>query len=151
MEVTKEFSWAMTHRLENHNGLCKNVHGHGYKLFVTIKKIKSNQKVDKTNVGMVMDFKDLKNIVNKNVIDLVDHAFMYNVNDKESKDIAEFLHKKIDQKLCPMDCRTTAENMAEWIYNMLFKSLVNYGCICTKIKLYETDTSYAEFEGEYDE
>lgn len=149
MKVTKEFNWGMSHRLENHTGLCNNVHGHNYKLFVTVAQVEEAEEYEEaepTNVGMVIDFKDLKHIVKTEVVDLMDHAFMYNGDDESSVKIAEFLKKEIGQKTLAVDWRITAENMARWIYGVLNMGLEEYGCEVSKIKLYETDTSYAEYE-----
>ena len=119
MELTKEFNFACSHRLEGHAGLCKNIHGHNYKVLVTVKhKIEAVSEVDGTSRGMVIDFKELKHIVN-GVLDELDHAFVYNVGDSDSVDIAEFLVGKIKQKIFPVTFRTTTENLAKYIYHLL--------------------------------
>ncbi len=149
LTLTKEFNWAMCHMLENHKGLCKNIHGHGYKMFVTIKQIKDNN-IDESSKGMICDFKDLKKMVNIAIIDRVDHAFMYNKHDKVSKKIADYLDKHINQKLLPVSFRTTAENMSQWISEELNEYFItfNFSIRCVKVVLYETDTSFATYEVE---
>lgn len=149
-EITKEFKFEMAHLLEDHNGLCKNVHGHSYRLFVTVSSTITDININKksrNNIGMVIDFKDLKNIVDKKIINKLDHSFAYNGKDKKSKIIAEFLDKQICQKLHNFNFRVTAENMAKWIYTELNKELVigNFNCVCTKVQLYETQTSCATY------
>ena len=64
IRVTKEFSFEMAHALWNYDGPCRNVHGHSYRLFVTLSGIPSDDPQDPKN-GMVIDFTDLKDIVNK--------------------------------------------------------------------------------------
>ena len=149
LNVTKEFSWAMNHRLENHKGLCKNLHGHNYRLFITV--IREDGLIgddNKSGEGMVIDFKSLKNIVNKVIVDDLDHAFAYNKNSNVDEQIAKALEEKIQQKIFAFDFRTTAENMVKWMVESLNNYLTNAdtGVRCTKAVLYETDTCYATYE-----
>ena len=148
--ITKEFSFDMAHRLEGHDGLCNNIHGHTYKLLVTIMRPDGSVKSDLTSSdrGMVWDFKTLKDAVKLVILDKVDHSFMYNSIDKDSTDIALFMKKRINQKLCPVPFRATAENMVSWIFEELeeFFITTSYDIVITKIQLYETPTSYAIWE-----
>jgi len=147
--ITKNFDFAMAHLLEGHCGLCKNIHGHNYKLEVTVARNGDGLIVgDKSSLGMVIDFSDLKKIVKEEIIDKMDHALAYNKNDETSCEIAGFLHQKIRQKLFDFNGRLTAENMAKWIGQTLNTVFENKGLVlfCIKIKLYETDNSYAEWE-----
>jgi len=150
LAVTKEFKWEMAHRLEGHDGLCHGVHGHNYKLLLTVKKGVGEvfSDLNKSSEGMVCDFKFLKKIVNNVIVDSFDHAFAYNIKDKTSSEIADYLKKKINQKLAPFPFRLTAENMAKWIVEELNKrfAIGEHDLICIKAVLYETDTSYATYE-----
>lgn len=148
LTITKEFSFDIAHRLEGHEGLCNNVHGHTYKLFVSVRmKERKSETKDKSSKGMVYDFKNLKEIVKEVIVDKLDHGFVYNKDDLDSKSIAKVLEGQIKQKTYAFPFRTTAENMARW----MFFSLNDYfneneiNLECHKIKLYETPTSYAEF------
>ena len=79
IRITKSFSFETGHALYGYDGLCKNVHGHSYKLFVTV----IGQPIDDTNhvkYGMVIDFKDLKKIVKEEIVDVFDHATVFNKN-----------------------------------------------------------------------
>jgi len=142
--ITKVFKWSMAHRLENHKGLCKNCHGHNYKLIISVKN-EFGKKKEKTNEGMVCDFTDLKLIVNNVIVDKFDHAFVFNEKDKDSKAIAIFLAKQIGQKTLAVPFRLTAENMAEWIVEELNEyfmiNMIELKCV--KAELYETDDSSA--------
>jgi 6-pyruvoyltetrahydropterin/6-carboxytetrahydropterin synthase len=142
INVTKEFEWDMAHRLENYDGQCNNVHGHRYRMLVTFARNDEDVKD-----GMVLDFKELKSIV-KPVIDVLDHSFVYNINDKDSKKIASFMFKTINQKLFHFEFRTTAENMAKWFYQELNQSLkaAKKDYKCTKIVLFETPTCFAKYK-----
>ena len=68
VRITKEFSFEMSHFLKNHLGGCNNIHGHSYKLFVTISGYPCND-TDSPQYGMLIDFGELKKIVNKSIID----------------------------------------------------------------------------------
>ncbi len=73
VRVTKEFSFEMAHVLLNYDGPCRNVHGHSYRLFVTLSGIPLDDQENPKN-GMVLDFKDLKNIIRKEIINVFDHS-----------------------------------------------------------------------------
>ena len=79
IRITKEFSFEMAHALWNYDGPCRNVHGHSYKLFVTLSGIPSDDPQDPKN-GMVIDFTDLKNIVKEEIINVFDHALTVSGN-----------------------------------------------------------------------
>ena len=69
MQITKEFSFDAAHKLEWHSGKCKNLHGHTYKLLVTLEG-------DLNENGIVLDFGDIKKIVKENVMEKLDHSFL---------------------------------------------------------------------------
>lgn len=138
-EVTKEFSFESAHCLSFHKKLCKNLHGHSYKLFVTVGRQELN------NEDMVMDFSLLKQIVNEVVVEKYDHACMININ---SGDLFEIELKDIlikhNKKIVELPFYPTAENMAKEFYNKIKERLSN-GLILKEIKVYETSTSYAVY------
>lgn len=120
VEVTKEFTFDSCHQLLEYIGACARLHGHTYKLQVTLKG-KLN------DIGMVLDFKDLKKIVKDGIISMFDH---YNLNDK-------------------MSFNTTAENMSVYIFDLLTVALIeDENVAVTSVKLWETPTSFAEYRGE---
>ena len=92
IRVTKEFKFETGHALYGYDGLCKNVHGHSYKLSVTVI---GHPIQDQSHVkyGMVMDFSDLKKIVNTLVVKPFDHATVLNV-DSPHKDLADSMEKR---------------------------------------------------------
>ena len=141
MEVTKEFNFEMAHMLENHPGLCKNLHGHSYKLFVTLKGPIDND--------MVIDFKNLKEIITEIIVEPLDHCFAFNNNTKDEfeQDLINVV-KKHDKKYFSFPFRTTCENMSKWIFEKLQRILNGTTLEVSKIKLYETATSYCEYKGE---
>lgn len=143
MKVTKQFEFEMAHMLANHPSLCKNLHGHSYKLFVTVEGPVVND--------MIVDFKDLKSLVNREIIEPLDHAFAYNVNstDPFEQDLITLVLEH-NKKRFAFPWRTTCENMSKWMFEHLNAALKEkkVSFKVSKIKLYETSTSYCEYEGE---
>ena len=145
---TKTFTFAMAHLLSGHKGLCKNLHGHNYKMEVTA-VAQSNNAVKEVGPaeGMVVDFKDLKQFVNKAIVNPLDHATMIW---EDSKDPFEHelwaLLRKYDKKVVVVAYRPTAENMAADFMSRLNTILnaIEADYRIEKIKLWETDSSYSE-------
>ena len=79
IHLTKIFRFEAAHALMGYDGRCRNIHGHSYEMRVTIKGMPIIDDNNPKN-GMVMDFGDLKKIVNEEIIDHYDHAFI--INDK---------------------------------------------------------------------
>jgi 6-pyruvoyltetrahydropterin/6-carboxytetrahydropterin synthase len=140
VRVTKEFTFEMAHALWNYDGACKNIHGHSYRLFVTISGIPLN---DENNVkfGMVLDFKDLKSIVNQHVINVLDHSLV--VYEKAQGESLESV-KKMYEKVYVFNFQPTCENLIIHIANII-KPEIPAGLELHSLKLYETATSYAEW------
>jgi len=108
IRVTKEFKFETGHALYGYDGLCKNVHGHSYKLSVTVI---GHPIQDQSHVkyGMVMDFSDLKKIVNTLVVKPFDHATVLNV-DSPHKDLANSMEKR-GHKILRVNYQPTSEMM----------------------------------------
>lgn len=129
LTITKEFEWDCAHCLSDEKythdknlevfGKCNSIHGHTYKLFVTV-STKGNQ----LNDGMVINFVELKEIVNKLVVERFDHKLL---NEDE-------LYK---------NRLTTCENQVYDIWDILEPELDRIGIDIEEIKLYETPTSCA--------
>jgi 6-pyruvoyltetrahydropterin/6-carboxytetrahydropterin synthase len=138
VRVTKEFSFEMAHLLESYDGQCSNIHGHSYRLFVTISGTPIADAAS-PKYGMVMDFTDLKRIVNEFIINRLEHALML----RQSTQVDEAL-KKIRTKIVCVDYQPTCENMviqmAEILNNELPKNVKLHS-----IRLHETATSFAEW------
>ncbi|QEY23502.1 6-carboxytetrahydropterin synthase QueD [Neisseria animalis] len=140
MKITKIFTFDSSHMLDGHDGKCQNLHGHTYKLEITVSDglIQGGAKD-----GMVMDFTDLKAIVKQQIIDPFDHAFIYDGSNERESRIAALL-EEWNMKTLRLQRRTTAENMTVEIYGRLQNAGIN---VCS-VKLWETPTSCAEYEGE---
>ena len=140
IRITKEFNFEMAHALWNYDGNCKNIHGHSYKLFITIigKPINS---INNPKNGMVMDFGELKKIVNKNIIVPHDHALALNGNSPHKNIFKnEVVFKLLQLKNYQPTCENMVIEFAEIIKTKLPKSVKLYS-----VRLYETATSYAEW------
>lgn len=114
MIVCKEFTFDSAHRLTNDNGQCVNLHGHTYRLQVYVK----GQIEKKT--GYVFDFKLLKEIIHKNVVQILDHRYINDIIENPS-----------------------VENVSVWIWNKLQDKLPLY-----EVKLWETPTNFGIYSGE---
>ena len=130
----------MAHALWNYDGPCKNIHGHSYKLFVTVSGAPIQ---DENNVkyGMVVDFKELKAIVKNHVIEVLDHSLVvYKNAEGESLDSVKKMYKKV----FVFDFQPTCENLIIHIAETIISKLAT-GLSLHSLKLYETATSYAEW------
>ncbi|MEG1636120.1 MAG: 6-carboxytetrahydropterin synthase [Cellulosilyticaceae bacterium] len=147
--ATKEFKWDMAHMLSGHKGLCRNLHGHTYKMEVTACRLNGlvNTIEESPENGMVVDFKGLSEIVKSLIVEPLDHATMVDVNSTDlfEQELIQLL-SKYSKKHVSVNYRPTAENMAihflDTINNELVKIDAQYRVV--KIRLFETPTSYAE-------
>lgn len=141
IRITKQFSFETGHALYGYDGKCKNVHGHSYKLSVTVI---GTPITDQNNVkfGMVIDFSDLKKIVKEEIVDIFDHATVFNKNTPHIELANEL--KNRGHHVILVDYQPTSENMvthfAEKIKNRLPDSIKLHS-----LKLQETETSFAEW------
>jgi 6-pyruvoyltetrahydropterin/6-carboxytetrahydropterin synthase len=141
IRITKQFSFETGHALYGYDGKCKNVHGHSYKLSVTVigKPI-----IDRTNVkfGMVIDFTDLKKIVKEEIVDEFDHATVFN----ETTPHVELAHelKNRGHHVILVDYQPTSENMVI-DFAQKIKSRLPEGISLFSLKLQETESSFAEW------
>ena len=116
-EVSKEMMISATHRVREHQGGCERIHGHNWKIIVYVEAKELN------NMGMVIDFKDLKHVMHK-VIMPMDH-----------NDINTF---------APFDkINPTSENISKYIFDEMSKELNDDRKHISKVEVYETDNSKA--------
>ena len=141
VRITKEFKFEMAHALHGYDGLCKNIHGHSYKLFVTVK---GEIKHDPGNAkdGMVLDFDILKSIVKPEIINKYDHSLVLNANSPHSEiDFSAF------EKVFFLPYQPTSENLVR-DFALKIKSKLPEGIELYKVILSETETSFAEWNSE---
>ncbi|MDO5759647.1 MAG: 6-carboxytetrahydropterin synthase [Bacteroidota bacterium] len=141
IRITKEFHFEMSHCLNNYDGACKNIHGHSYKLFVTLRGEPSKEE-NSSSYGMVMDFTELKKIVKQNILDIYDHSL---VIEKNSPFICAV--KQMDTKKSIVDFQPTCENLVLH-FKRILEDLLPKQVDLYKIVLYETASSCAEWNKE---
>jgi 6-pyruvoyltetrahydropterin/6-carboxytetrahydropterin synthase len=118
MILVKEFKFDSAHNLVNYNGKCEKLHGHTYKLVVKIKGTPDQN-------GLLIDFVDLKRIVNDEIIEVLDH---------------KYLNEIIEQP--------TAENIAVWVWNRLKDKIELPNGQLHEIEIWETATSGVIYNGD---
>lgn len=141
IRITKQFSFETGHALYGYDGKCKNVHGHSYRLDVTVIGAPISE-TSNVKYGMVIDFSDLKKIVKEEIVDVFDHATVFNKNTPHVE-----LARELDSRghnVLLVDYQPTSEMMvidfAEKIKNRLPKNIKLFA-----LKLQETATSFAEW------
>ena len=141
IRITKKFRFEAAHALYGYDGKCKNIHGHNYNLFVTIIGVPVS---DSSNVkcGMVMDFGDLKKIVNSEIIEKFDHSVIFN-NNSPHKELAKNLAND-GHKVVMANYQPTIEEMVIDFANKISFKLPDYVSLHS-LKLEETETSYSEW------
>jgi 6-pyruvoyltetrahydropterin/6-carboxytetrahydropterin synthase len=140
IRITKEFDFEMAHALWNYDGACRNIHGHSYRLFVTLIGLPNSDSKD-PKFGMVIDFKDLKAMVKAPVVDFFDHSLVVY---KEAEGEILFTIRQMYEKVHVFDFQPTCENLVLYIVKTIRESEIP-GIKLQAVKLYETATSYAEW------
>ena len=144
IRLTKEFSFEAAHALYGYDGPCREIHGHSYRLFVTVK---GEPSVDSTNpkAGMVMDFGMLKKIVNEEIVARYDHSLVLEDNVED-----EALRRTLSARfgnVITVDYRPTCENMLPDFAEKI-RSRLPQGISLHALRLHETATSFAEWFAE---
>jgi len=141
IRITKEFQFEMAHALLGYDGPCKNIHGHSYKLDVTVLgNVKEN--TSDSDEGMVVDFGVIKDIVKKLIVDEYDHSLVLNEKMKIDKSQFEFMNKLIIVPYQPT-CELMLVNFAEMIKENLPVNIQLHS-----LMLRQTPSSYAEWFAE---
>jgi 6-pyruvoyltetrahydropterin/6-carboxytetrahydropterin synthase len=140
VRITKIFTFEMAHALRNYDGACKYIHGHSYTLEVTVS---GEPIIDRSSpkLGMVMDFGDLKRLVNKSIVDVYDHAL---VIQKGYETILLTQEGIRDMKLILSDFQPTSELLISEFAEIISLALPLHVTL-ERLKLHETGTSYVEW------
>lgn len=146
MTVSRLVEWDMGHRVPNHKSKCRNLHGHRYKMWVTLEgEVVGEQGV--SDEGMVIDFSDIKRIAEGYVDTNLDHGYMgHKLLDR---DLLSLIDER-GMKLVAVDFVPTAENIAKYLFEQLSPLFVDvYGTKLrlSKIRLYETPKSFVDYVG----
>ena len=129
--VTREFHFCYGHRLLNYNGKCAHLHGHNGKVEITI----ARETLD--DMGMVMDFTDLKKSVGTWIDEHLDHKTVLAKEDPLSKILVDF-----GEPVCLLDVNPTAENFAR----MIFEQIESFGFPVQKVTFWETEKCFAVYQ-----
>jgi len=132
MKIAKEFKWEMGHRLPEHFGQCKNIHGHSYKM-----RVELEGEPDKS--GMVLDYYLLQQIINP-IVEKLDHAFLVYKDDLE---VISFL-EKLSSKKVVVDFQSTVENLVLYFLNEMKQAKFPANVKSISIRVHETSEDYAE-------
>ena len=141
IRITKNFDFEAAHALYGYDGKCKNIHGHSYRLSVCVMGTPINDAMHIKN-GMVMDFGDLKKLVNNKIVSIFDHATVLNRQSPHIK-LAETLEAHA-HKIVLVDYQPTSENMLLDFADRL-KKVLPENVKLHSLKLYETANSFAEW------
>ena len=132
--VTKTIRFDAAHILTNHQGLCKNLHVHTYRVDVSVTQCDGDTR------DMVIDFKDLKRIASEVVCERFDHAFIYNTESAGEREIAAVVEKN-GMRTVAIPFRSTAENLAKLFFGDLKSRIPGLSAV----KVWETADSCAEY------
>ncbi len=134
MKIAKEFDWEMGHRLTFHKGKCRNIHGHSYKMMIEFTGSSDED-------GMVLDYYDVKERIQP-LVDELDHAFMVKKDDEE---LLSFL-QKFNYLHVIVDFESTAENIVGYFLNKIKDINLPDNISRIKVRILETEHTYAEDE-----
>ena len=141
IRITKEFKFEMAHALHGYDGLCANIHGHSYRLWVTVRGDVKKEPTH-TKDGMVMDFTDIKSIIKPTIIKKYDHSLVLNANSPHANlDLSAF------DKVYYLPYQPTSENLVSDFANSI-TSLLPENVELLKVVLSETVSSFAEWNSE---
>lgn len=151
LSITKIFTFEAAHILKGYDGLCANIHGHSYRLEVSVFSPALNpgdgflhsDESDPKN-GMLFDFSELKKLVNQAIIEPFDHSLILNRN--IGRELSETLQKN-SLRVVHVPYQPTSENLLIDFAGRLQKVLPQ-GISLKKLRLYETATSYTDYESE---
>ena len=133
LTATKTIKFDAAHVLTNHEGLCKNLHGHTYRVDVSVTQAEGDAS------DMVIDFKDLKRIATEVICERFDHAFVYNTESEGEREIAAVV-ERYGMRTVAIPFRSTAENLAKLFYGKLKARIPGLSAV----KVWETADSSAE-------
>jgi 6-pyruvoyltetrahydropterin/6-carboxytetrahydropterin synthase len=140
IRLTRQFTFETAHALLNYDGPCKNIHGHSYKLQVTIlgKPIPDNTS---HKFGMVVDFGDLKKLVNEHIVSPLDHALILREDtDPQLVTALRQLNYKLVLTLWQPTCENMLIDFKAKLQNKFSESIKLHS-----LKLWETENSFAEW------
>ncbi|MCQ2279257.1 MAG: 6-carboxytetrahydropterin synthase [Bacteroidales bacterium] len=139
LRLTKQFTFEMAHCLTGYDGPCQNLHGHSYRLEVTVEGEPERDK-NSAKQGMVIDFRELKNIVNEVIVSKFDHSVV--LSDAVAEEVRDALQRHFD-KVWIFAFQPTTENLLMEFSRCLMDAFPK-GAKLYSIRLQETENSWAE-------
>ena len=133
----------MSHALLNYDGLCRNIHGHSYKLQITVKGEPLQDSASPKD-GMVIDFSILKRLIQQQIVSELDHSLM--INENAPTDKLDALGQMYERHHV-VSFQPTSENMVVYIANKV-KMILPEHLELFSVRLYETSNSFAEWYAE---
>ncbi|WP_343743952.1 6-carboxytetrahydropterin synthase [Chitinophaga sp.] len=138
LQLTKIFSFETAHALHEYNGKCKNIHGHSYKLHVTVRG--QNHSEDYLPApGILMDFKVIKELVQQTIVQHFDHRLVLSAAYMQAHPGCS-----TQENLWVWDMEPSAENMVLYMQRAL-RAVLPGEVVLAGLRLYETSDSYAEW------
>lgn len=128
--VTREIDFCYGHRLLNYEGKCRHLHGHNGRVLITVESAAFDRR------GMVLDFGDIKQVIQRRIDDHLDHRMILCRDDPVAKVLQE-----MGEPLFLMDENPTAENIARRIA----RHGVEQGLPVVEVRLWETPNCYATY------
>ncbi|MFB9843842.1 6-pyruvoyl trahydropterin synthase family protein [Mucilaginibacter ginsenosidivorans] len=138
IRITKIFYFEMAHALHGYNGACRHIHGHSYELHVTIASVKGEDTYLQSP-GFIIDFKELKKIINLAVIEKFDHKLVLS-----QAYLSKFPAVMLQENLEILEVEPSVENLLLFSRKAICKVLPPLLSL-QGLKLYETRDSYAEW------
>ena len=140
VQVTKSATFEMAHALDTSMGKCANIHGHSYKLWITI-----GGTIDKeNNKNVVIDFRTLKELIYSTIIEKYDHSFVLFKN-KKNEALKQHLESLGFQNIILLPFQPTTENLTQHFVSCL-QEVLPPDITLEKLRLQETENSYAEWD-----
>lgn len=143
MKVAKRFRWEAAHRLPWHEGECRFIHGHSYRMMVEVEGVPTEDTPGGSS--MLIDFKHVKRLV-KPLVEQMDHATIVSSADTDLKEALS----AVDSKVYEMGDDSTAENLSEHVADHILSEgagvLMEHGVEIIRVKIWETETCFAEVE-----
>lgn len=131
-KVTKVINFCYGHRLLNYKGKCCNLHGHNGKVEIEL----FSENLDK--IGMVLDFAQIKDIIEEWIEENIDHKLLLSKDDPMVKILREN-----NEIVYIMETNPTAEAIAKLIYDFA----VSRKLPVSEVRFWETDNSFAVYNG----
>jgi 6-pyruvoyltetrahydropterin/6-carboxytetrahydropterin synthase len=141
--ITRRLEFDAGHRIPNHQGQCRHLHGHRYQLEITLQG-EMNTEGGSSEEGMLMDFGLIKQIMQNVIIDPWDHSFFVADSDHE---LIRFLQSIPDHKTTIIRGVPTAENLAKNAFDLLAPVIQEqYGknLRLQQLRLFETPNCWAD-------